>query len=91
MAARDVEKGKKSSRYEMHDAPPSFLKEMTIVINTVVSSVVLALHYLYVQASNKCGSIRKTSSTRENSHMPSAAVDTLFSRLQGPMCAHGSA
>lgn len=78
----------------MHGAPLFFLKEATIAINTLVSSVVLVLPYFYVQARNKYGSLRKASSTQKNIQTPAAAVDTaMFSKTREyhseTLCARG--
>lgn len=69
----------------MYGASLSFLKEATIVINTLISSVVSALSYIYVQASNKLDSLRKALLTSENIHTPAAAVDAaMFSKITEP-------
>lgn len=43
----------------MHGAFLLSLKEVTTVINTLVSSAVSALHYFHAQASNKLGTPKK--------------------------------
>lgn len=65
----------------MHGAHLSFLKKITIVTNTLIWSVVLALYYFYAQGSNKFGSLKKASSTRETTKAPAAAVTPCFRRL----------
>lgn len=60
---------------KIRGASSSSLKEATIVINTLVSRVILALSYCLAQASNKFRSPRKVSSTIANVHVPAAAVD----------------
>lgn len=57
----------------------SFLKEITIVSNTYVASIFLALCF-YVRASANLGSLRKSWSTPENFRTPAITVDTMFSK-----------
>lgn len=76
----------------MRGALLSFGKEITIISNTFVSSVVLATYYFYMQPSGKFGSLRKFSGTRENIHMPAVSVDIMFSKTtqhhSKTICAH---
>lgn len=55
----------------------SFRKEITIITNSIVSSIAQALHYFNVQASQKFGS-PKALSARENIHAPAVALRTRF-------------
>lgn len=68
----------------MHGVSLSFLKELSIITNTSVLSVVLGAYYFYVHASNKFGSPRKAISTCEDIHNPAVTADAMFSKTGAP-------
>lgn len=64
----------------MPGAPLSFLKDLTIVTTTLVSSIVLALYYFHVHGCHKFSSPRKASSLREVSEILAAVVGAVLSK-----------
>lgn len=66
----------------VHAMSLSYLKEATMVTNTTVPSVRLALNHFDVPASNKFQYLRKASSIRKNVHVPAASVDAVFSKTR---------
>lgn len=72
----------------------SFEKEITVVTNSILSSIILALCCFYVQVSNLFGSLKESSSRLETFETPAAAVDAVFSmateHAAETMQAHGS-
>lgn len=64
---------------EMQGAPLSCLTQITNVTNTFVSSVVLVLHYVYVQAGKEFDCLKKVSFTGEYIYIITATVGATFS------------
>lgn len=64
--------------FGMCEASLSFLKEMTTVANTFVSSTIVALWGFYAQAINKPCSLKKVSPRQESIYRPAAAVGAMI-------------
>lgn len=85
VATSGIENGQNSSilgmPWKMHGA--SLSQVITIITNTSILSVVLALYHFYVQARNKFGSLRETLSIRKNIHTSAVPAEgTMFSETR---------
>lgn len=66
--------------------PLLLLTQTTVVANVIcyVSSIVLVLYHIYVQSSNKLGSLKKASSTQGNIYtVLGTTMDVMFLRATG--------
>lgn len=71
----------------MHGTSLLFLEELTGVLNTLVSSVVLALYDLYMRVSNTFGSLKKSPvDTRKH---PNAVFLKNTEHHSETVCGHG--